>query len=414
VDFALLAAEGSLLGLPHAYRDSRTAGAAERFYRRLSKARLYELTGLQELPFNTLFQLEAMVGDRSPLLDKAAALLFMPDLFNHLLTGRMVTEETIASTSQLYDTLAGGWSEEVIRALGVPAALFQEVVPPGTRLGALAGETAPAGLGGTPVYAAAAHDTASAVAAIPARGEGWAYISSGTWSLVGVELASPCRTPAARAGNFTNEGGLGGTTRFLRNVMGLWLLQECRRRWSREREWSYAELAAAAAAAPSFKALVDPDWPGFLNPPDMPAAVARFCRLTDQPVPAGPGGMTRALCEGLALKYALVLEEIGAVTGKPVDRVHLVGGGSRNELLCRFTAGALGLPVLAGPAEATGAGNLLVQAMGAGLVEGPAGVREAAVATFSPRRHEPREVESWARVREDFREICAVAERWEG
>lgn len=409
VDFGLLAKDGSLLGLPFCYRDHRNAGAMEDYFKLVPPEALYEATGIQFMPFNTLFQIYAMVRERSPLLDAAHDLLFMPDLFNYLLTGKKAAESTIASTSQMIDPRTGAWIPGLFQAMGLSKAILQPVIAPGTVLGPLAAEVVSAtGYRDVPAVATAGHDTAAAVAAVPAEGEDWAYISSGTWSLVGVETRSPIITPRSLVSNFTNEGGLGGTFRFLKNVTGLWLVQGCRKAWLADGPVSYEELAAAAADAPPFAALVDPDDPAFLNPPDMPEAVAAYCRRTGQGPPRSRAALIRCLLESLALKYRLVIEELGAIRERPLSKVHVIGGGSRNALLCRFTADATGLPVLAGPAEATAAGNILVQAMALGRLASPAEIRSVVRRSFGLESYEPSGNAEWDRAYARFRELIAA------
>jgi rhamnulokinase len=404
VDFALLGPDGAVLGLPFAYRDPHTAGAVASFCARLPAERLYALTGIQLLPINTLFQLEAMRRDRSPLLAAATDLLLMPDLFHYLLGGVKRSEATIASTTQLVSPFTRSWEPEVWSALGLPRALLPEIVPPGTVIGELDDEVrAETGCPPVPLVAVATHDTASAVAAVPATGTRWAFLSCGTWSLLGVESARPVMTPAARAANFTNEGGLGGAYRVLKNVMGLWLLQEARRAVAAGA--SYAELTANAAAAPPLASLVDPDLPELLAPPDMAAALRRCCARTGQPVPETLGALARCILESLALKYRLVLGQLRGL-GYEVDGLHLVGGGARNALLCQLTADATGLPVRAGPVEATAIGNLLVQAQALGQLESPAEVRAVVARSFPTTDYSPRPTPAWEQAFARFTDLC--------
>ncbi|MDH4197824.1 MAG: rhamnulokinase, partial [Candidatus Aminicenantes bacterium] len=339
VDFGLLARDGSLLGLPFCYRDARTEGALGEFLKIVPRERVYELTGIQFLPFNTLFQVYAMVRDRSPLLDAASDLLFMPDIFSYFLSGSKASEFTMATTSQFYNPRTREWNWGFFEEVGFSKRLLQKVVPPGTVLGPLrpevAGET---GHPEVPIVATASHDTGAAVAAVPAEGTGWAYISSGTWSLIGIEVKKPIISAKALAANFTNEGGVEGTFRFLKNVTGLWLLQQCRKSWSPDLALGYDELVAGAADATPFAALVDPDAPDFLHPPDMPTALGGYWRRTGQTGPPTRAGITRSILESLALKYRLTLDELRAVTGRTIDRIHVIGGGSQNRLLCQFTA----------------------------------------------------------------------------
>jgi len=412
VDFGLLGADGGLLGFPYVYRDKRIEGAMEGFLERVSRERVYELTGIQLMPINTLYQLYSMVRDGSPLLEEAADLLFMPDLFAYLLSGEKVAESTIASTSQLYDPRAGGWAEELFEALGISTGLMQEIVEPGTVIGSLDREIRRrTGVGEAPVIATAGHDTAAAVAAVPAEGEDWAYISSGTWSLMGVESGKPIITRESRGFNFTNEGGVAGTFRVLKNIMGLWLVQQCRKAWAEERAYSYEELTQMAAAAEGEGAIVEPDHPSFLNPPDMPAAIREFCERTGQRPPETPGEFVRCVLVSLALKYRLVLEQLRRMCGRPIARIHVVGGGTRNELLSQLTADATGLPVICGPVEAAAIGNVLVQAMALGHVGSVDEIREVVRRSFEVRHYEPQRSGAWEGLYERFCGLQAGGEQ---
>jgi len=407
VDFGLLAPDGSVLGLPFAYRDLRNLKAMDDFLAKCPRERVYEITGIQFLPFNSLFQLHALALENPGLLAGAADLLFMPDLISYFLTGRKTTEATIASTSQLIDPRTRTWSPELLAALGVNPGLFHDPVPPGTVIGsllpALAKET---GLPEIPVVAAASHDTASAVAAVPARGDDWAYISSGTWSLMGLEIPAPLITPRTLQRNFTNEGGMQGRIRFLKNVTGLWLIQQCRKTWSAERPLSYDELRDMAVAAPPFRAFIDPEAVDFLNPPDMPAAIQNFCRRTGQAVPETPAEIVRCALDSLALKYRAVLEDLRSVSSRLIARIHVIGGGSRHPTLCRFTAGATGLPVVAGPVEAAAFGNILGQALALGRIRSLDEIRDVVAASTDLAFHEPGEVSQWELAYARFREIA--------
>ncbi len=397
VDFALLGRGGTLLGNPRHYRDPHTEGMLEQAFHRVPKDQIYRRTGLQFMRINTLYQLLALQRDRSPLLDAAETLLMVPDLFHYYLTGIKVNEFTDASTSQMIDPHTRTWAYDLVSAFGLPAKMLGTVVPPGTVLGPLRAAVATdTGLTPVPVVAPATHDTGSAVAAVPARGEGWAYISSGTWSLMGAELPAPLVTDAALEANFTNEGGVAGTTRFLKNIMGLWLVQECRRAWEKAGQaYTYDELVRLAEAAPAFASLVAPDDPSFLLPPNMPAALADFCRKTGQPVPADAGAFVRCCLESLALKYRWVLTKLEGLMGRRLDVIHVVGGGSQNALLCQWTADACGRPVLAGPVEATALGNVLVQATGLGLLGSLADGREVVRRSVGLTAYEPREPDRW-------------------
>ncbi len=413
VDFGLVADDGSLLGLPYAYRDSRTEGAMDYVFHRLPRPEVYALTGIQFLPFNTLFQLAAMVRDRSSLIEAAAQLLFMPDLFHYLLTGRRATEFTIASTSQVFNPRRMAWSGELLAALGLPASLMPEVLASGSVLGPVSEEVREAtGLRkGTPIALTATHDTGAAVAAVPAEGEDWAYISSGTWSLVGIESAQPIISRRTLELNFTNEGGLGGRIRFLKNMTGLWLLQGARKSWEAagEKTLDYAALVAAAESAPPFVTLVDPDDPSFLNPADMVEALRGYARRTGQPEPASIPATVRCILESLALKYRLIIEQLAEVSPHPIRKLHIIGGGSRNAVLCRFTAEATGLPVAAGPAEATASGNILGQALALGIVRSVQDFRSIMRDSCDLQTYEPRDPSAWTGPYERFRRLLPSA-----
>jgi rhamnulokinase len=397
VDFALLGRDGSLLGNPRHYRDPHTEDVMEAAFRRVPRAEVFRHTGIQFMRFNTLFQLLALKRDGSPLLDAARHLLFIPDLFHYFLTGIKVNELTDASTSQMLDPATCTWAYPLVQAFDLPQQLLGSIVKPGTVLGPLrASVAAETGLVPIPVVATATHDTAAAVAAVPAEGSGWAYISSGTWSLMGVELERPRVGEAALAANFTNEIGFGGTVRFLKNVMGLWLVQECRRAWERSgQSLGYDELMRLAGAAPAFGSIVDPDHGGFILPPSMPQAIAEYCRRSGQPAPEGVGPTVRCTLESLALRYRWVLGKLEELTGQSIRVIHVVGGGCQNELLCQLTADCCERPVLAGPVEATAIGNVLVQAVGLGVVGSLAEAREVVRRSFEVKRYEPRRDDRW-------------------
>ena len=371
VDYGLLDSSGALIGTPYCYRDDRTAAGVDRVHALVGPAELYARNGLQHLPFNTLFQLAAEQGtDRWA---RARTMLLLPDLLGYWLTGSVGTELTNASTTGLLDIRTGHWATDLAERVGVPASLLAPLRAPGEALGPLLPHVAAAcGLPeATVVTAVGSHDTASAVVGIPADGDRFAYIACGTWSLVGVELAAPVLTDASRAANFTNEGGVDGRIRYLRNVMGLWLLSESIRTWERSgTPVTLAELLLQAAALPDGGPVIDPDGPQFLPPGDMPARIADACRDTGQPVPDGAAALTRCILDSLAAAYARTVDDAVRLSGRPVAVVHLVGGGSRNELLCRLTARATGLPVMAGPVEGTALGNVLVQGRALGAVRG--------------------------------------------
>jgi len=408
VDFGLFAADGKLLSLPVTYRDSRTEGIMDRFFEIVPKEKLYSLTGLQFLPFNTLFQLYAMKTMNSPILDAATDLLFMPDIFNYFLTGEKSTEYTFATTSQLLNSSNRKWEDSLFHAIGAPVSLMQDIVEPGAVLAnidqSICDET---GIGRTPVTACASHDTGSAVAATPAEGEDWAYISSGTWSLMGVENKKPVLSSRALELQFTNEGGLNGF-RFLKNIMGLWLLQQCRKAWlSSGSSFSYDELMAMAGTASFFKSLIDPDRMEFLNPPDMLVAISDRCKNTGQPIPENPAEFTRTIMESLALKYRFTLDQLRQVHDRPINRIYIIGGGARNEMLCALTANATGLPVYAGPFEATAIGNIIVQAIATGDIASPGKAREVVKRSSNIKRYQPEGASEWDRAYNRFLEISS-------
>jgi rhamnulokinase len=390
VDFGLLGADGALVDNPRHYRDPRTSGMLEKTFAIAPRQEIFADTGIQFMPINSLYQLHAMRLSGSPALITARKLLFMPDLFNYWLTGEMRAEVSIASTSQFYNPIKKQWSSELFRRLDLPERVLPELAPPGTRLGTLLPEIADAsGLAyNVPVYATACHDTASAVAAVPAKGDGWCYISSGTWSLMGVELDAPIINDQSLALNFTNEVGAGNKIRLLKNIAGLWLLQECRRAWALEgRDYSYEELSKLAAAAPPAGTLIDPD--AFPEPGCMPERIAEYCRTHGSAAPNEPGGMTRLILDSLASTYRTVLGNLETLLSRPIDRIYIVGGGSRNQLLNQLAANATGRTVIAGPTEATAAGNILVQAMGAGAVSGLSEAREIVERSFPLQTYRP-------------------------
>jgi rhamnulokinase len=377
VDYGLLDADGQLLGNPVHYRDPRTDGVMDRVLLQVPPARLYAATGLQLLPFNTIFQLTA--SRDSAQLQAARTMLLMPDLITYWLTGQIGAERTNASTTQLLDVTTGRWAIELAAELGIPEGILPPLREPGDPIGLWEG---------TPVTAVASHDTASAVVGVPAQTERFAYISCGTWSLVGVELDSPVLSEASREANFTNEVGVDGTIRYLRNVMGLWLLQECQRVWGIE---DVEPLLREAAQAKPFRSVVDPNDPAFLPHGDMPARIAEACRKTGQPVPETPPEMVRCIMDSLARAHRDTLAEARQLSGREVDVVHIVGGGARNELLCQLTADACGIPVLAGPVEATAIGNILIQARALGSVGSSLAEMRALIRATQPiRRFEPR------------------------
>jgi rhamnulokinase len=391
VDYGLLDRDGALVSNPYHYRDGRTDGMLEEAFRRVPREEIFEQTGIQFLTLNSLYQLLSMAVSRSPALEVAETFLTMPDLFNYWLTGAKACEFSNATTTQCYDPRKADWARPMLERLGIPTHIFPQVVQPGTVLEVLSPSVAEeVGLGNVPVIAPACHDTGSAVAAVPAEGSGFAWISSGTWSIMGAELHEPVINEKSLAFNFTNEGGVCDTFRFSRNIMGLWLVQECRRTWARQgKEYSYDDLTQMAAAAKPLQAVVDPDDAEFLKPGDMPARIQAYCQTTNQPAPQDKGAIIRCALEGVALKYRWVLERVEEMLERRLEPLHIVGGGTQNRLLSQLTADAIGRQVITGPIEATATGNIIMQAMALGhlasLDEGRQVVRNSFdVTTFEP------------------------------
>jgi rhamnulokinase len=400
VDFGLLHRNGALLGNPYHYRDSRTDGMLDEAFRRVPRAEIFAQTGIQFLPINSLYQLLAMVVRRSPQIDIAHTFLTMPDLFNHWLTGQAACEFSNATTTQCYNPRQGGWASDVLQRLGIPTGIFPSIVPPGTDLGPLlphvAEEVGLPAQAGLSVIAPACHDTGSAVVAVPAAAPHFAWISSGTWSIVGAEVPAPLIDAQSLQGNFTNEGGACGTFRLSRNVMGLWLVQECRRTWTQQGEdYSYNTLTEMASQAEPFQAVVDPDHGEFLRPGDMPARIRSYCQATGQPVPQDKGAVLRCALEGIALKYRWVLERLEEMLGRRLEPLHIVGGGTQNRLLSQFAADATGRQVITGPVEATAAGNVLMQMMALGHVSSLSQGREVMRHSFDLAVYAPGRREGW-------------------
>jgi rhamnulokinase len=423
VDFGLLDRQGKLIGNPVHYRDGRTAGMMERAFARMPRAEIFARTGIQFLPINTLYQLLSLVESGSPQLQIAATFLTAPDLINYWMTGEKVCEYSNATTTQLLDATDGAWATDIMDAMGIPASIFPAVVPPGARLGTYTG---------IPVIAPACHDTGSAVAAVPCRPattdrrpptadhrlttndqrpltNDHAYISSGTWSLVGLETDRPILTPEALAANVTNEGGVYGTVRLLKNVMGLWILQQCRASWAAAgQSYSYGELVELAQATAPLTALIDPNHADFLAPGDHPRRIRDYCQRTGQPVPESVGAVARCVLESLALAYRAVLDTVTTVAGQTASTLHIVGGGSRNELLNQMTADTTGRPVIAGPVEATVIGNALVQLIALGEIADLGQARAIVAGMDELRRYEPRNKAVWDDAYERYRAICRL------
>ena len=386
-DYALLDRDGELLGNPVHYRDSRNEGVSDQVFERVPWRTVYERTGIQLMAPNTLFQLAGMVMSDSWQLANADCFLPFPQLFNYWMTGDRSAEFTHVSTMQIYSPHTKDWDYETLGAIGVPTHIFGDIVPPGTRLGEFQG---------IPVFAPASHDTGSAVVGIPATHSDFAYLSSGTWSLLGLEIQEPIISDASFAANLTNEGGVEGTFRFLVNVMGLWLVQQCRATWAAGgNDLGYGQLTDEARAAPPFVSLIDPDDDLFFAPGDMPARIREYCRASGQPVPESVGAVLRCVNESLALKYRYTLDRLTAVSEQPVAQLHIMGGGSQNDLLNQMTADATGLPVVAGPVEATALGNAIVQFIALGEIANVAEARNILASTLGSVTFEPDDDERW-------------------
>ena len=409
VDYALLGEKGELLQNPYHYRDSRTANCMEKVFRKVGREEIYMTTGIQFMPINTLYQLFASAQDTPSILKAAQKFLTIPDLFNFWLTGKAVCEYSNATTTQLVNPRTRTWAKDLIQRLGLPTHFWPDIVEPGTFVGKLSSEIAQqTALAKTPVIAPATHDTGSAIAAISAR-EGTAFLSSGTWSLLGTELDAPVINTKALEMNFTNEGGVNGTTRFLKNVMGLWMLQCCRQAWMTQGKChDYAELIELASHESSFTSLIDPDHESFLRPGDMPANIDRFCAQTHQPVPDSPPAYARAILESLAFKYRLVLSNLEGLIGRRVEQIRVIGGGSKNRLLNQMTADATGRRVIAGPAEATALGNVALQMLATGAADSLKEVRGVIERSFPAEVFEPLDPAKWDQHARRFEQYCEV------
>jgi len=397
VDFGLVDADGKLIENPYHYRDSRTNGMMEKAFELMGKREVYENTGLQFMQFNSVYQLLAMRLGNSVALAKAKNLIFIANLFAYYLCGKLYCEYSLGSTSQLMDMRTAQWSKEVFDKLSLPIEIMPDIVGPGTVVGQLTDEISnELGCEPIPVIAVGSHDTASAVAAVPAGDDSWAYFSSGTWTLIGVEVPEAIINDKSFEYSFTNEGGVENTIRLLKNIMGLWLIQECKRQWQREGvDLSYSELADMAEEAKPFTAHIEPDYSGFLAPGNMPERINRYLAETGQKTIDDKGQMIRTILESLAFKYRLVVERIEDITGKAIDCLHIVGGGIQNELLCQFTANAVGKKVITGPVEATASGNILMQAKARGQIETLGEARAIIRNSFELKEYQPKEVLLW-------------------
>lgn len=397
VDFALLDRAGQLIENPYNYRDSRTDGMLAKAFELAPREQIFAQTGIQFLQLNSLYQLLAMVQANSPALDIAHTFLTIPDLFNYWLTGQKVCEFTNATTTQCYNPRAKTWARPLLKQLGIPANIFPEIIQPGTTLGSLtAAVVEEVGAANVSVIAPACHDTGSAVAAVPAQGHNFAWISSGTWSIMGVDVPEAVINEQALAANLTNEGGVANTFRLSKNVMGLWLVQECRRAWTQQdKAYSYDELTHLAGQAAPLQAIVDPDDGDFLKPGDMPARIQAACQRSGQPAPNTEGAVIRCALESLALKYRWVLEQLEKLLGRRLDIIHIVGGGAQNQLLNQLTADATGRQVITGPIEATSIGNILMQAISLGYVESLGEGQELVKRSFEVMTYEPKSGAAW-------------------
>jgi rhamnulokinase len=407
VDYVYFSPEKPVLELPFHYRDSRTEGGFERAFARVSRDAIFAETGLQFMPFNSIFQWDDDRANRPELVAKADGVLLIADFINYLLSGRAVAEASLASTTQLYHPGRHEWSRSLIQGLGLEAIPLPEIVPSGTRLGLMRSELREElGVGEIEVLAGCSHDTGAAVAAVPGEGDDWAYLSSGTWSLLGLELPEPLLKPEVLDAGFTNEVGYGGSIRFLKNIVGLWIVQECRRAWEEKGEsYSYDDLTRLAEEALPLQSWIDPRDERFAKPGDMPQKIAAFCRETGQPAPETPGAVIRTVLESLASLYRVVLADAERLSGRKIKRLHLVGGGSKNRLLNQLAANATGREVLAGPVEATAIGNVLIQALALGEIRSLAELRGVVRRSFDMERFQPESREKWEWAAQRFGQV---------
>jgi rhamnulokinase len=404
VDFGLLDSAGKLIGVPYAYRDNRNISAMNEVFSIIPKEEVYKLTGIAMWPFNSLYQLYAWKRDQPDALRIARTLLFMPDIFNWLFSGVKSTDYTFASTSQLINPFTRNWEPLLFERLGLPLVIMREIIEPGTTIGKLLPELSnQMNLKDLDVVAVGSHDTASAIVSVPAHDSDYAYISSGTWSLMGIESDIPVISQKTLEYNLTNEGGVGKKIRLLKNIMGLWLLQECRRIWSEKgMDFTFPELVTMAEKSEPFMSVIDPDYMKFYNPEDMTSEIKSFCTMTGQKLPSEPGQFVRIILEGLAFKYRMVLDQLREVSGKKLGKIHIIGGGSQNELLSQFSANATGVPVITGPVEATAIGNLMVQAMAKGHVGNLDEIRDVIRSSFELKTFFPEKQTEWKQAYQRF------------
>ncbi|MDO5522465.1 MAG: rhamnulokinase family protein [Bacteroidia bacterium] len=407
VDFVSIGKDGEPLRMPYSYRDTRTFDAPEKFFDKvLSKKDTYLKTGIQIMNFNSLFQLFTQKEDKNPIYPMTDKFLFMPDALSYLLTNSMVTEYTIASTSQLLNPFSRSFDEELLSALNLSKENFAPIVFPGTQIGTLSESVQKqTDLGAIPVIAVAGHDTASAVIATPAENENFAYLSSGTWSLMGIESKEPVVNEETYSLNFTNEGGADGSIRLLKNICGMWLIEQCKKEWAKERDISYDEIVLAATQSEPFKCYINPDASCFASPESMIDEIQNQCKQTNQFIPQTIGEIARCIYESLALRYKQVLENLQKLAGFPIETLHIIGGGSQNNMLNKFTANAIGIPVIAGPSEATAIGNILLQAKAAGLVADKKDIRRIVRNSVDLVRFEPQDTNLWDKQYSKYSEI---------
>lgn len=407
VDFGLIDSEGKLMENPVHYRDARTVGLVDEAFKTMPKEKLYGITGIQFMELNTLFQLISLKKYRPWMLERADKMLFMPDLFGYMLTGKMCAEYSIASTSQLIDLDKRTWSKEILDAFGIKESVFAPLVQPGTVLGELSKEICEeCGVDPVPVISVCGHDTQSAITSVPCEDGDFAFLSSGTWSLFGTELDKPIVNETSMNINITNEGGFDGSTGFLKNIIGLWLIQESRRQWKREgKEYSYADLEKLALAAEPFKCFIDPDAPEFVPHGNIPERVREFCRKTGQYVPETVGEIMRCIYESLAMKYRLTFEKLRECTERDYPVIHVIGGGTKDGLLCQMTANSCDRTVKAGPIEATVMGNVAVQLMSDGSVKNIGQARKIVADSSELKTFEPKDTDKWAKAYEDFLKV---------
>lgn len=406
VDFGLLSEEGELLGLPFAYRDSRTDGIMEKVFKIIDKNELYGLTGIQFMQINSIFQLYAMKIQNHSFLKMAKDCLFIPDILNYFLTGEKYTEFSFATTSQMYNPINGCWEEKIFEKLDIPIDIMQITIEPGSEIGIINKKIAQeTGAGNLKVFVPVSHDTGSAVAAVPAKGKDWAYISSGTWSLLGIETKSPIISSKALELNFTNEGGVDSTFRVQKNITGLWIIQKLKESTEELGLLSYPELIKKASLYPQFTSFIDVDHHDFLNPQNMKLAIAQYLKSTNQAVPDNPFGFVTIALESLALKYRHCMDQLQELYPHPIKHLHIIGGGSKNELLNQYTANATGKEVVAGPAEATSIGNIMVQAKAQGYIGSLEDARQIIRNSFSIKRYEPENEEKWNIAYQRYKEI---------